>query len=122
MIKVLRTRSRTGSSIVRSGDLAEHVVEIAALDEELVYLDRLLANEGGKIGSDGGAVLGQRAQLHAAVGAADGLNRAHAGEARQRAGDGLGPIGGDADGDGAMMREPPHEVLRGAVGDDPAAV
>ena len=45
------------------GDLAEHVVELAALDEHLLDRNRFLAQKGGYVGGDGRAVARHGAEL-----------------------------------------------------------
>ena len=108
---------------LRGGDLAEHVVEVAALDVHLLGLDQPRADEGGELGGDGRAGAGARAQPHLAVGGAQRLDLGDGRELGQRLDDGLGPAGRDTCmRDGVVIGQPAHEVLGRAVGDDAAAV
>src|SRR4026208_1508594 len=66
MIQVLRASSCMGRPRVPGGDLAEDVVEVAALDRDLLDLDQPRADEGGKLGGGRRAGLGRGAQPHPA--------------------------------------------------------
>src|SRR6188474_2825662 len=98
--------SGIGAALIQvgGGDLPEDVVELAALDEDLIDGQGLLADGGGYVGDDAGAVpgpvLGDGPELQAAVLDTDRLDLLDAGQPRQRAPHRLGLVAGDADGNG----------------------
>src|ERR671914_1990394 len=93
MIQLSARLSRMAASRLGCRDEAEDVVELAALNVDLVDGESFLADGPGHRVGDRDSVLGQHPQPHLAVGRPRGLNPRDGAEMFESLRDGAGPVG-----------------------------
>src|SRR5919198_5618020 len=122
MIQLMAMLSRMASSHLRRRDEAEDVVELAALDVNLLDGDRLFLDGACDVVGDQESVPRQYAQLNVAVGRRHRLNPRDGIEMFEGLLGGLGPLGRHPNCDSSMVGSALHKLLGSTVSDDAALV